>query len=1002
LTLLGTTRYKRWRDSLPGMRVWSSPVSRPQTYGAYDLLARINVGGMAEVFRAKHRESKRLVAIKRILPSIAEDDEFIAMFRDEAAIASQLDHPNIAKILDIGRVDSSCYIAFEFVEGKDMRTVFDNALRTRASLPIDLVLHVVAGLCQGLDYAHQRKDGRGKLLGLVHRDVSPQNILISYRGEVKLIDFGIAKAAGKLARTKVGAIKGKFGYMSPEQVRGLPVDARSDIFSAGICLWELLTMQRLFQADSEIMVMERIRNADVPPPTKVLPSVAVELERVAMRALAKNIDDRYTCASDLAADLSAFAHTEGIALQRERVADYLRRAFPADAAQHATPREETHVMAENKGGSDLDVFEGLARKPQTRPANAPPSVPLPGGPPSRPGAPPPPPARAKTLMGMAPLPMPVPPPAAAAPPVARLHAVPPPAAAPAPPLPPPPASGPAPLPPPSRGSGVLPAVAPPPPRTSAPPPPAPSRSGVMPAPAALPPVTAPGALPPVTAPPMAGAQARPATVDMDWDDEDEKTHVYDKQSAEDVAQAMHRPAPAPAAGVPAPPPASAAAALLARSGNVAPPIARPPSIPPAAGPPFPGPSPAVAPPGPAVAAAEPLPLPRVASAEPTAIIAPRKSSAGKIVFALVAVVALLGAGAAAVFFSMRPTTGTLKIYISGPGGRDVQKVDVFVDGRKECESSPCTLRDVKPGVHDVKAVADGYQRPAPKGVEVKAGEQTPLNLELKVASAGTGFQVAGGHEGIKLLIDDKEVGPLPQTVKDLSPGDHKIKFVSSERYKPDERTVSVVPDKIEDLGTVKLKVLKGKATLKLVTHGARILLVPSTGDKRQIDERMFVNGQLSVDIDTTKDWRIEATKTNMEDLRLPITFEEGQAEKTFVIELLEKGKARPKEVASVGGEAPAPPAAGKAGGGEPPASGGGETKTAPGPATGGGDAKLNINSIPPSAVLIDGRPVGKTPKSGVSVPPGTHTITFIHPEKGRKATSVTVKAGETKGVGVKF
>ncbi len=934
-------------------------MSRPQPFGAYDLLARINVGGMAEVFKAVHRDSGRTVAIKRILPSVAEDEEFISMFRDEATIASQLDHPNIAKIFDIGKVDASYYIALEFVEGRDMRTIADNAVRRKATLPLDIIVYVMSSLCDGLEYAHQRQDARGRPLGVVHRDVSPQNILVSMAGDVKLIDFGIAKAAGKLARTQVGSIKGKFGYMSPEQVRGLPVDRRSDIFSMGICFWEFLTLQRLFHGDNEVVVMERIRNADVPPPTQVAPSIPVELEQIVMRALARDADERYTSASAIHADLSAYARTVGLVARRDRAADYMRRTFFDGAATSSASAQEAHVMAENKGGSDLDVFEGLARKPQGRPVSAAPAPPM-----SVPGRGGPPPPRARTLLGMAPL-LPT-------------------ASGPAP-LPTPPGRMPVPSapglpPPPTRRSGLLPAVSAPPPRSSVPPPPRapmPSGSGV-----ALPPVSAPPAA--SASPPVAGA--KPAAVDMDWDDEDEKTAVYDKQSTEEVAQGVMR--PLPAAGTPAPPPTSAAAAaLLSRSGNVAPPMPRPASLPPGAPVPMPAPGADAYPPGQAAP---------VAQAEPTMLSGPKKSGSkmGLLIAAVLALV-VVGALAAVGIVFLRPGTGTLKVYVAGPGGSDVKAVKVFVDGNQVCESSPCTVSNLAPGIHDVKATAEGYQPTAPKGVEVQKGEASKIDLDLRVASAGTGFKVGSTQQGIKLFVDDKEIGPLPQTLTDLTPGEHKIRLEGGDRYKPEERTVTVVPDQLEDLGDIKLQVAKGKATLELVTHGARILLVPSSGEKRQIDERMFRNDQLSIDIDTSKEWRIEASKKGYDDLNLPISFSDGQPEKTFKIELQETGKASASaaEPNTAGSKTETPP------------SGGGTTaepeKTAA-PAPAGGQAKLNINSIPPSAVLVDGRPVGRTPRSGVQVSPGTHTITFINPDKGRKSTSVTVGPGETKGVGVRF
>src|SRR5258708_3346337 len=287
---------------------------------------------MAEVFRAHDRAHRRLVAIKRILPSIAEDDEFIQMFRDEAAIASQLDHPNIAKIYDVGKVDLSYYLALEFVNGKDLRVLFDRAVRTEEPLPLEFILYVIGRAAEGLDYAHHRQDAKGRPLGVVHRDVSPQNILVSFDGDVKIIDFGIAKAAGKLARTQVGTIKGKFGYMSPEQVRGLPIDQRSDVFSLGICLWELLTLERLFAGDNEIVIMEKIRGCEIPSLISKAPNVPKDLEKIVMKALAKDADHRYSSATELFSELNAFARTKGLTLDRAHAAEYMRRTFAGDPA----------------------------------------------------------------------------------------------------------------------------------------------------------------------------------------------------------------------------------------------------------------------------------------------------------------------------------------------------------------------------------------------------------------------------------------------------------------------------------------------------------------------------------------------------------------------------------------------------------------------------------------------------------------------------------------------
>ena len=269
-------------------------MKKPVPFGKYYLLERINVGGMAEVFRAKAygvEGFERLIAVKRILPNIAEDKEFIRMFIDEAKIAVQLNHANIAQIFDLGVVDSSYYIALEHIHGRDLRAIFDRCRQQGEPMSLAQACFVIMKICEGLDYAHNKRDQGGKELGLVHRDVSPQNIIVSFEGEVKLIDFGIAKAAGKGSKTQAGILKGKFGYMSPEQVRGLPIDRRSDIFSCGIVLYELLTGERLFVGESDFSTLEKVRNVEILPPSTYNRKIPDELERIVLKALAKDVDD---------------------------------------------------------------------------------------------------------------------------------------------------------------------------------------------------------------------------------------------------------------------------------------------------------------------------------------------------------------------------------------------------------------------------------------------------------------------------------------------------------------------------------------------------------------------------------------------------------------------------------------------------------------------------------------------------------------------------------------
>ena len=259
--------------SIAERRVAASPwfgVRQAIPFGKYLLLDRISVGGMAEVFKAKSygvEGFEKIIAIKRILPTMGEDRDFIKMFIDEAKIAGQLAHANICQIFELGRIDGSHFIAMEYIWGKDLLQIQNRLRKIKQQMPVaDGVLHRSRRCCEGLDYAHRKRDPLGRPLEIVHRDCSPQNVLVSYEGEVKVIDFGIAKATSRNSRTQAGVLKGKFGYMSPEQVRGLPLDRRSDIFALGTMLYECLTGERLFQGETDFSTLEKVRNVDMPPP----------------------------------------------------------------------------------------------------------------------------------------------------------------------------------------------------------------------------------------------------------------------------------------------------------------------------------------------------------------------------------------------------------------------------------------------------------------------------------------------------------------------------------------------------------------------------------------------------------------------------------------------------------------------------------------------------------------------------------------------------------------
>src|SRR5262245_49748498 len=376
---------------------------------------------MAEVFKAKAfgvEGFERLVAVKRILPSIAEDQEFITMFIDEAKISVQLTHANIAQIFDLGKVGDSFFIAMEYVHGKDLRAIFDRARKRGETVPVPMACYLAMKVCEGLDYAHNKKDASGRDLHLVHRDVSPQNCLLSYDGEVKVIDFGIAKAAGKAGKTQAGILKGKFGYMSPEQVRGLPLDRRSDIFAVGIVLYELLTGERLFVGESDFSTLEKVRNVEIMPPSTYNRRIPEELEQIVLKALAKDVDDRYQTAMDLHDDLQSFMYTSGNFFSRKDLSAYMRKAF-ADEISKESAREEEYRRLEESGAlgkstsvsSGLDAFADL--EPITDPSQTGPAPQQPQQPQQKAanvGAQPPPrPQLKKTLLGM-PAAVPPPPP----------------------------------------------------------------------------------------------------------------------------------------------------------------------------------------------------------------------------------------------------------------------------------------------------------------------------------------------------------------------------------------------------------------------------------------------------------------------------------------------------------------------------------------------------------------------------------------------------------------
>jgi TonB family protein len=361
----------------------------PDRFGQYEVLERVASGGMAELFRARRtgvEGFQKIVAIKKILPHIADNDEFITMFADEAKLAAQLNHPNIVHIYDLGKIQAGGYfIAMEYVEGTDLRTVLRTGRDKGLPLPVPLAVYVATKVASALDYAHRRRDARGEELHIVHRDVSPQNILISHEGEIKLCDFGIAKADRKVSRTESGSLKGKLQYMSPEQAWGKPIDHRSDLFSLGCVLHEMLTGERLFRGDSDMVVLELVRKAEISPPSRLNPDVGPALDAIVVRALAREPADRYASGSEMLRDLESVLYSYTPAPGSADLAIYLNRLQEAAVPAQPTAVAEPVASVESKPAPEAAP---RARKKEKARAAAPPAPKI--APPPPPTAVPPP------------------------------------------------------------------------------------------------------------------------------------------------------------------------------------------------------------------------------------------------------------------------------------------------------------------------------------------------------------------------------------------------------------------------------------------------------------------------------------------------------------------------------------------------------------------------------------------------------------------------------------
>jgi serine/threonine protein kinase len=280
----------------------------------YKVIEKIASGGMAEVFRAESaglEGFKKVVAIKRVLPHLSEKKQFIGMFLDEARLSAHLSHSNCVQVFDIGVGDNTYFIVMEFVDGADLKALIELYRKTGRPLPSEVAALICVKICEGLSYAHELRDSKGVNLGIVHRDMSPPNVLLTRHGEVKIVDFGLAKANSQLEKSEPGIIKGKFSYLSPEAALGQPIDHRTDIFAVGIILWEMLAGRRLFQGESDLETVRQVQAARVPPIRQLNPQVSAELEQVLARALARDPSQRYQSARELGQDLNGMLFHSG-------------------------------------------------------------------------------------------------------------------------------------------------------------------------------------------------------------------------------------------------------------------------------------------------------------------------------------------------------------------------------------------------------------------------------------------------------------------------------------------------------------------------------------------------------------------------------------------------------------------------------------------------------------------------------------------------------------------
>jgi eukaryotic-like serine/threonine-protein kinase len=344
----------------------------PAPFGKFYLLGLIARGGMAEVYRARPQTGPRqLLALKVMRPQLAREARFIDMFHREGKLAMMLRNRCIVETVELGQAEGRHYITMEYIGGRDLTQVLRRCQETQQRIPVPHAVYIAARIAEGLHFAHTLIGPDGRSLNIVNRDVSPSNVRLSYDGDVKLLDFGIAQALMKFT-SEIGILKGKFSYMSPEQIRGMPLDARTDVFSAGIILHEMLTTEKLFRGDTEFALMEKVRKAEVPAPSQFNRRVTPELDAISLKALSRDVADRYQSASQLAADLDALI--AGYRFDPKELRQFMRQLF---RREYAKELEDSQLSLDTEpGGASFPSLTISGVRPPL-PASEPASRPTP-------------------------------------------------------------------------------------------------------------------------------------------------------------------------------------------------------------------------------------------------------------------------------------------------------------------------------------------------------------------------------------------------------------------------------------------------------------------------------------------------------------------------------------------------------------------------------------------------------------------------------------------------